>query len=83
LSSLEIPHGVTIIDNALFNGCQSLKEITIPTSVTTIVDYAFINCISLERINYCGSQEDWSKISIGSDVGNLYPEYITYNYTKE
>lgn len=83
LSSLEIPHGVTIIDNALFNGCQSLKEITIPTSVTTIVDYAFNNCISLERINYCGSQEDWSKISIGSDVGNLSPEYITYNYTKE
>lgn len=34
-----------------FNGCSSLKQITVPNSITTIEDYLFASCMELESIN--------------------------------
>ena len=36
ITSIDIPYGVTIIDNSAFELCQSLTSVNIPTSVTFI-----------------------------------------------
>ena len=41
LTSVEISDGITIIDEAAFNGCEHLTSIDIPNSVTTIGRIAF------------------------------------------
>ncbi|MFI3230873.1 MAG: leucine-rich repeat protein, partial [bacterium] len=42
--------GITEINNYLFDGCSSLKEINIPSKVTTIGNYAFQDCYVLESL---------------------------------
>jgi hypothetical protein len=46
-----IPHGVTIIGDAAFELCPSLKRISIPDSVKDIGPYAFSQCSSLVDVN--------------------------------
>ena len=41
LTSIEIPEGVTTISYGAFYHCDSLNDVTIPTSVTRIEPYAF------------------------------------------
>ncbi|MBS7339954.1 MAG: leucine-rich repeat domain-containing protein [Lachnospiraceae bacterium] len=41
LTSIEIPEGVTTIGYGAFYHCDSLEDVTIPTSVTRIEPYAF------------------------------------------
>lgn len=53
-TSYEIPGTVTAIGSA-FDGCSSLEEITIPSSVTAIGDRAFYYCDNLSEIRIPGS----------------------------
>ena len=48
--TVEIPEGVTEIDNWAFAECKSLTSIEIPENVTKIGDYAFNSCESLTSI---------------------------------
>ena len=48
--------GITQLPNNTFNGCTSLKEITLPASLTRIGSYAFQNC-ALTEVNGLGSTQ--------------------------
>ena len=50
LTSIEIPEGVTSIEQAAFRSCASLTSATIPSSVTSIGGHAFYYCSSLTSI---------------------------------
>ena len=39
-----IPSSITFILTNAFSWCQSLKHITIPSSIVSIDDFAFYNC---------------------------------------
>ena len=73
LTSIEIPESVTSIGNYAFPNCSSLTSITIPESVTSIGKYAFSGCSSLMSVYYKGTENDWTKVSIGSyNPGLIY-----------
>lgn len=47
LTEVEIPDGITTIEERAFSGCTALTTIAIPESVTIIKDSAFNGCTSL------------------------------------
>ena len=81
LTSVTIPDGVTTIGIYAFRHCSSLESVTIGNSVTSIGNYAFWYCEKLTTVNYKGTQEQWSQISIGVN-GNDALTNVNYNYTE-
>ena len=79
LTSVIIPNSVTTIEESAFRFCSSLTSVEIPDSVTTIEYSAFIGCSSLKDVYYSGSEEQWKKISIGSNNDYLLNATIHYN----
>lgn len=51
MEALQLPYGITCIEDAVFANCFNLKDIEIPRSVTTINNMAFVNCRSLTSIS--------------------------------
>lgn len=49
-TSVIIPEGVTMIDNATFNNCKDIKTVSIPASVRFIGGSAFDGCSELESV---------------------------------
>jgi len=62
---------LTSIGSWAFRYCESLTSIEIPKSVTTIGNYAFYSCNNLTDVYYGGGEEDWAKITIGTNNENL------------
>ncbi|GMI14602.1 hypothetical protein TrVE_jg5488 [Triparma verrucosa] len=48
---VDIPEGITIIGDASFARCSSLKDIKFPESLTSIGAYSFAKCLSLEKVD--------------------------------
>lgn len=69
-ASYIVPDGVVGISQDAFAYNQSIRSITIPTSVMTIKNYAFDSCRNLTDVYYLGTEAQWNAISIGS--GNDY-----------
>ena len=78
LTNIEIPSSVTSIGDSVFRECSSLTSIEIPSSVTSIGSGAFYDCSNLTTINYHGTPEQFSAITIGSY--NDYFKNATVNY---
>ena len=51
LTDINIPYGLTVIEEYSFNGCSSLTSITVPDNVTQIRGGAFANCTNLSEIH--------------------------------
>ena len=71
LTSITMGNSVTSIGERAFYYCESLTSITMGNSVTSIGERAFYDCDSLTDVYYDGSEEEWGKISIGSDNDGL------------
>lgn len=54
ITSVEIPEGVTEIQDNAFYGCTSLETVTIPSSVVLLRNCAFSNCPNLRAIYFEG-----------------------------
>ena len=78
LTSIGIPSSVTSIGDSAFIGCSKLTSIDISSSVTSIGSGAFYDCSNLTTINYHGTPEQFSAITIGSY--NDYFKNATVNY---
>ena len=49
-TDFEIPSTVTAIGSAVFNGCVSLKSVTIPSETETLLWYIFWKCTNLTKV---------------------------------
>lgn len=90
LEKINIPSGVTKIENSTFEGCYELKEIVIPNSVKEIGKNAFFYCLKLSKVDISDSVE-----VIGEDAfkdtawfnaqpdGLVYIGKVAYKYKGE
>ena len=65
LSNITLPAKISTIREHTFSGCHYLREITLPAGLKTIEDNVF-GGIPLSKVYFRGSNQDWSKINIGT-----------------
>lgn len=86
LKNVVLSDSITEIGDFAFDGCESIESIVIPKSVTSIKYHAFYYCKSLVLIKYCGTREEWGKITFGESwSGGYRPDgrTIVYDYIEE
>lgn len=80
LKSVRIPAEVTVIPTEAFSGCSSLESITIPKSVSHINERAFDGCTALKKVDYLGSDTDWSRVT--KETGNNVLDNAEKSFTR-
>lgn len=80
LKSVRIPAEVTVIPAEAFSGCSSLESITIPKSVSHINERAFDGCTALKKVDYLGSDTDWSQVT--KETGNNVLDNAEKSFTR-
>ena len=65
--SVNVPSGVTRIDDLAFYACPTLGSIDLPASLESIGANAFSLCPSLSWIDFRGTKAQWNAIEKGSD----------------
>lgn len=80
LKSVRIPAEVTVIPAEAFYGCSSLESITIPKSVSHINERAFDGCTALKKVDYLGSDTDWSQVT--KETGNNVLDNAEKSFTR-
>ena len=78
LSSIELPDGVTAIEEYTFSESDNLKSVIIGKEVTSIANGVFSYCKNLKVVYFKGSEEEWSKISIGTNNKSLTSATVYY-----
>jgi len=66
LTKVVVPEGVTTIGQFAFAGCTGLTKIALPASVTNIGANTVYGCTALTDTVYCGSEDEWKAVKIGS-----------------
>lgn len=80
LKSVRIPAEVTVIPAEAFSGCSSLESITIPKNVSHINEHAFDGCTALKKVDYLGSDTDWSQVT--KETGNNVLDNAEKSFTR-
>ena len=80
LKSVKIPAEVTVIPTEAFSGCVSLESITIPKNVSHINERAFDGCTALKKVDYLGSDTDWSQVT--KKTGNSVLDNAEKSFTR-
>lgn len=63
-TSITLPNGFKKIVEG-FDNCMYLKKIYLPSSITKIENDILVNCISLQKIDFKGTKEEWKAIEKG------------------
>lgn len=72
ITKIEIPTGITSIEEAAFAGCTSITSVSIPKTVTSIEANAFQNCTSLQTVVF----------ESGNTALTIIPDYCFQGCTK-
>lgn len=67
VEELILPEGIKIIGEGAFSSLRDLKKVSIPSTIEKVYGFNFQYCKKLE-VNYNGTSESWSKVSI--DIRN-------------
>jgi hypothetical protein len=75
------------IENSAFSGCESIKELTIPSSVLFIFPHVFFGCKSLKKLNIIvdeknGLQGKKYEFHVGGVGVNTGKDISTFDFDK-
>ncbi|MCM1544079.1 MAG: leucine-rich repeat domain-containing protein [Ruminococcus sp.] len=68
LETIVIPEGVTALETYAFENDTELKQVYLPSTLQSVRSGVFGNCKLLTDICYAGSEDDWGKIAIDTNV---------------
>lgn len=63
---MRIPEGIRTINKNSFNFNGIMQTLILPSTITKIEEGAFADAPVLHTIYYCGTEEDWKNVDIGS-----------------
>jgi hypothetical protein len=66
---------ITTIESMAFDGCVSIRGVTIPASVTLIDASAFGSCISLNSVTFGGANTSFDSSVFDKGGGDLFQKY--------
>ena len=69
LAAIDIPSGVTKIEDYAFYNCSALTDVTIPASVTSIGTDAFYDCANISKVDI-SDLSAWCKVSFSNNYSN-------------
>ena len=58
---------IALLANCAFKDCSNITSVSIPSTVTEIKSKAFENCKALKTININMTEEEWNKVTKGSN----------------
>jgi len=82
--NITLKSGTRVIADRAFDERYQLESIMIPNAVTSIGDWAFSFCPELKTVFYCGTEDEWNKISIkdnNESLTNAKRNYHNYEWT--
>ncbi|MBR3598019.1 MAG: leucine-rich repeat protein [Clostridia bacterium] len=71
IEEIVMSEGLSEINTAAFEGCKSLKFITLPESVSFIAYHAFGSCSAIDTVYFGGDIISWANWN-GASLGNDY-----------
>ena len=77
-----LPSTVTKIDSYAFYSSYYLKKLYLPATLSEIGNFAFYNANSITDIYFAGSEEQWGKVTIGTNNTVLSSVTMHYNEVK-
>lgn len=66
LETVEVPEGISLIDEYAFFQCVNLKSFKVPTSVNTIKEMAFTGCTDMEVFEILRTTEEFEAVKAES-----------------
>ena len=69
LESIEIPKGLTTIEECTFYGCSSMRNIEIPENITAIGETAFYGCSGIKTLKIPGNVQTIGKTAFAKCTG--------------
>lgn len=72
LSSVELPEGLEEIRDGAFGSCNSIKSLTLPSTVSIIGNDSFMNMNGLQEINISENNKNFCSVD-----GNVYSKDMT------
>ncbi|MBP5312711.1 MAG: leucine-rich repeat protein [Clostridia bacterium] len=78
LISIEIACPIKIIDSLTFRNDRKLTEIKLPKTIELISSNCFMECVSLSRIYFEGTRNQWKAIQFEPGWNSDLPSYTVY-----
>ena len=80
IKDIVISGSLSRIDTHAFSYCSKLENLTLATGLTKIGNNALASCGHLKAINYCGTEDEWKAVNIGSNNRSVDKVEIVYEY---
>lgn len=78
---LEIPEGVTVIQQRLFQNAACIQRVALPKGLKGVAANAFYGCRKIQEVFYAGSEAEWNALPIATGNDPLKNATIYYNST--
>lgn len=77
-TAFAVASGIKAIRTHAFLNASKIVSVSFPKSLETIEASAFSGCTAIKEVSFAGSEEEWKKVSIGSDNNAITGAKISY-----